>query len=155
MDIRHLHHEMHELADWLADEIMGDAETVRRTIEALALTSENDIDGAGVLRLPESVLRSAAFRTATTADIERLIWLRGLDAALIQATGYGLNGGDMIGPALIEEEEFEDWARGYADETGAIRPAWPANHIDWSAAAAELRSDFCEFEYDGETYLIR
>jgi len=32
---------------------------------------------------------------------------------------------------------------------------WPLNHIDWEAAAEELRQDYTTFTCDGMTYLAR
>ena len=33
--------------------------------------------------------------------------------------------------------------------------AWPANHIDWEAAADALLIDYTEVDFAGETYYIR
>lgn len=61
-----------------------------------------------------------------------------------------LNNADS--PTLIADSHFEDYARGYAEEIGAIENdmKWPANHIDWKAAADELQSDYTSVEFDGE-----
>ena len=63
----------------------------------------------------------------------------------------------MRGEALIPEDDFEDYARQLADDIGAIDSDanWPTCHIDWEAAAADLRMDYTEVEYQGETYLAR
>ena len=58
---------------------------------------------------------------------------------------------------LIHENNFEDYAREFAEDIGAIDSdsTWPATCIDWERAADELRMDYSEIEYDGETYYYR
>jgi antirestriction protein len=60
-------------------------------------------------------------------------------------------------PTAIPEDEFEDYARELAEDIGALPKdaKWPANHIDWNAAAEELRQDYRSVEFDGVTYLVR
>ena len=61
------------------------------------------------------------------------------------------------GVTFIRDSYFEDYARELADDIGAIDvdPKWPANHIDWEAAADELRQDYTECEIRGDSYLYR
>ena len=61
------------------------------------------------------------------------------------------------GITLINDAYFEDYAREYAEDVGAINrdTAWPANCIDWEQAADELRMDYSEVELDGVTYYFR
>lgn len=50
------------------------------------------------------------------------------------------------------------WAREYANEIGAIKAfglEWPYTHIDWEAAANELKQDFVEVTFGDETYFGR
>lgn len=58
---------------------------------------------------------------------------------------------------IIHDSHFKEYAREYAEETGVIDPGavWPACHIDWDAAADELRSDHTEITFDGVTYWLR
>ena len=58
---------------------------------------------------------------------------------------------------MIEEACFEDYAREFAADTGAVEDSfrWPANHIDWEAAAAQLRMDYTEVTYEGQPWLVR
>jgi antirestriction protein len=60
-------------------------------------------------------------------------------------------------PTAIPEDEFEEYAQELAEEIGALPKdaKWPANHIDWHAAANELRVDYRTVEFDGVTYLVR
>lgn len=61
------------------------------------------------------------------------------------------------GEALIRDSYFETYAQQLADDIGAIsRDAkWPTNHIDWEAAAEELKQDYTSVDFDGTTYWIR
>lgn len=61
------------------------------------------------------------------------------------------------GMTFIREDDFENYAREYAEEIGAIdnEARWPAQHIDWKAAADSLRMDYAEFTLDGTAYLAR
>jgi hypothetical protein len=58
---------------------------------------------------------------------------------------------------FIDEDDFEEYAQELADDIGATNrnAPWPLNHIDWEAAADELRIDYMEAEYQGTTYLYR
>lgn len=60
-------------------------------------------------------------------------------------------------PTLIHEFYFEDYARQLAEDIGAIdRDAtWPAYHIDWKAAAEDLKQDYVEYEIGAHTYYGR
>lgn len=60
-------------------------------------------------------------------------------------------------PVMVEEAFFEDYAREFAWDVGAVEDsfAWPANCIDWEKAAAQLRIDFNEVEFDGGKWLVR
>ena len=71
--------------------------------------------------------------------------------------GMTLEAADQAGALFIDEDYFEDYARELAEDVGAINSdfEWPCTHIDWSAAADELRSDYTEVEYDGNNYIVR
>ena len=62
-----------------------------------------------------------------------------------------------FGITLINETYFEDYAREEAKDLGAIKDdfGWPANHINWEAAAEELLIDYTSVEFDGVTYYYR
>ena len=61
------------------------------------------------------------------------------------------------GATLIHESHFTDYAQQLAEDIGAIKhdAKWPNNHIDWDAAADELKEDYSEVDFDGETYYVR
>jgi hypothetical protein len=60
------------------------------------------------------------------------------------------------GATLIRESYFTEYAQQLADDIGfSIAQKWPNNHIDWNAAAEELKQDYTEVDFDGVTYLVR
>jgi len=64
----------------------------------------------------------------------------------------------MHGETLIDEDEFTDYAEDLAADLhgdAVTDAAWPFSHIDWEAAADELKQDYSEVEYQGTTYLFR
>lgn len=65
--------------------------------------------------------------------------------------------GFMHGETMIPERDFEDYARQFAEDIGAIPDdaRWPCTCINWTEAADELRMDYSEVEYQGDTYLVR
>ena len=62
-----------------------------------------------------------------------------------------------FGVTLIRDSYFEQYAEEMAGDIGAIDPkaTWPLNHIDWEAAAEELKGDYTSAEFDGVTYWAR
>lgn len=65
--------------------------------------------------------------------------------------------GDWFPRTFIEEEYFPEYAKELAEDIGAA-PAnakWPGNHIDWAAAAHELKNDYTAVEFDNRTYWFR
>jgi uncharacterized protein YlaI len=61
------------------------------------------------------------------------------------------------GASLIRDSYFREYAEELADDIGAIdrNATWPLNHIDWDAAADELKQDYTEVDYDGVSYWVR
>lgn len=64
---------------------------------------------------------------------------------------------DSYDPALIADSYFERYAEELAEDIGAIPhdAQWPANRIDWEAAADDLRMDYTAVTFDGNDYLMR
>lgn len=76
-----------------------------------------------------------------------------LEEAYEEITGYS---GDGDSATLIAEDEFVDHARELADDIHGISDLeWPFSHIDWDAAADDLRMDYSEIEIAGIYYLYR
>ena len=87
--------------------------------------------------------------TMSTDDVARLAALRAVRDEI----------GDEFehGETMVPDDEFEDYAEELAGDLGLIPEdaSWPVRHIDWEAAADELRQDYTEVEFDGVTYLVR
>ena len=61
------------------------------------------------------------------------------------------------GVYFIDEDYFVEYAQELARDIGAIDDTvqWPCYHIDWDAAAEDLKQDYTEVEFDGNNYLVR
>jgi hypothetical protein len=61
------------------------------------------------------------------------------------------------GETLIRDSYFTEYAEEEAYSLGFINreAIWPLNHIDWEAAAEELKNDYTSAEFDGVTYWVR
>ena len=83
-----------------------------------------------------------------------------LVALLGELAGYGGDEqwrGDWYPLTLVRDTYFEKFAQEEAEGLDLVKSdaRWPANHIDWEAAAAELQQDYSSVEFDGETYWYR
>jgi hypothetical protein len=60
-------------------------------------------------------------------------------------------------PTIVEDDDWLDYARRYAEDTGLVEDSWrwPATHINWETAAADLQSDFQPIQIGSETYWVR
>lgn len=70
--------------------------------------------------------------------------------------GCTLESADQNGVYFIDEDYFVEYAKELAYDIGVVSDdlAWPCTHIDWDAAADELRMDYTEVEFDGNSYLV-
>jgi len=71
--------------------------------------------------------------------------------------GMTLEAADQNGLYFIDEDYFVQYAMEFAEDIGVVfdGASWPCTHIDWEAAADELRMNYTEVEYEGNTYLVR
>lgn len=77
-----------------------------------------------------------------------------LEAVIEEGESYSRYWGH--GATLIHEDYFEQYAQDYAEDIGAIGrdTSWPANHIDWEAAAEDLKQDYTEISFGGHNYYV-
>lgn len=63
----------------------------------------------------------------------------------------------LYGVTLVRDSYFEDYAREFAEDIGAINSdaTWPNTCIDWEQAARELRMDYTSIDFDGVDYWAR
>lgn len=60
------------------------------------------------------------------------------------------------GETLIHESHFEDYCRELVDDLGELPKGLPSYIvIDWEATAENLKHDYTEVDFDGETYYLR
>ena len=87
---------------------------------------------------------------ATEGELEELAKLRTLTEEAASSEWED-------GVTLINEDYFEDYAREFASDIGAIQDAmnWPCSCINWERAAEELQMDYTEVDFDGVSYLYR
>ena len=60
------------------------------------------------------------------------------------------------GTPLIRDSHFTEYVKECAEDADAVPPdmPWPLNHIDWEAAAEELKAEYADFDFDGVTYWV-
>jgi len=61
------------------------------------------------------------------------------------------------GATLIRDSYFVDYAEQLAEDIGAVPSdtTWPCYHIDWEAAARDLKMDYTAIDFGGVTYWTR
>lgn len=84
--------------------------------------------------------------------VEEFMRLRDLDEQ-----GQRIASDWTFGETLIREDYFVEYAEDYAGDVGLINEEarWPNNHIDWEAAAEDLKQDYSTVTYGDATYLVR
>lgn len=149
------------------EELEGERESLAEAVtEAEEAVSE--LAAEGIEESPHGVPPGSPALVAACADLvkaqEALAeWDSSEEAAELAALRALAEEGEnyaedwMHGATLIRESYFEDYARDFADDIGAIKRdmAWPCNHIDWAAAADELKTDYTEIDFGGVPYLVR
>lgn len=85
-------------------------------------------------------------------EVEEYAELKALDEA-----GEQYAGDWEYGESMIADDHFEEYAQELAEDIGAVNAEakWPNNHIDWSAAAEELKGDYTAIEFRGKTFWVR
>jgi hypothetical protein len=61
------------------------------------------------------------------------------------------------GETLIHEDYFTKYAEELASDIGAVdrNASWPLNHIDWDAAAEQLKDDYTPVDFYSSTFYVR
>lgn len=68
------------------------------------------------------------------------------------------NGEWEYGVTLIEEDDFEEYCEEELEQCGYFSkdfPQWIKNNIDWEGIAEDMKVDYSEVVYNGNTYLYR
>ena len=92
-----------------------------------------------------------SFPEPTDGEIELYMHIQNVRAELVR------NSGDEEFFTAIADHHFKDYAEDLAHDIGAINRdmSWPLTHIDWSAAADELKQDYAAIDIAGTTYWYR
>lgn len=78
-----------------------------------------------------------------------------IEGLIQEIEGYS---GDRIGDvALYADHYFPEHAKQYADDVHDLerQTRWPFNHIDWRAAADDLKADYTSIEIGSTEYWYR
>jgi hypothetical protein len=162
--------ELESLADVIDGQRYGDAPD----IDAAPDIGGDMIDSRDVIRAVEiyrealmhAGVPAAVLETATNANFDPDEYL-GDDVGKMFETFEKLRDFDkagsdyapdwQYGETAIADSYFTEHAEQLADDIGAVDSdaKWPRNHIDWDAAAAQLKRDYTSIEFDGETYWVR
>ena len=138
----------------LAEEERDDAQT---NLDAM----DGEGEGLGLARVTlneaiDEVQRAQAHLEECQASEE----LAALKELASEAEGYG----DWShGEQLVREDKFEEYAEELASDVASPLyvasyngdAPWPLNHIDWEAAADELKIDYMTVTFAGNYYLMR
>lgn len=62
-----------------------------------------------------------------------------------------------FGETLIDEDDFEEYCEDFVNDCYGLRdiPQLIKNNIDWAGIADDMKQDYSEIEYQGNTYLYR
>jgi hypothetical protein len=134
-----------------ASDVIDSRDIIRR-IETL----NGALEGAGYdlagLTLDAPDFGIAMAEDADGRDLaEELCKLRALEDDADRAADW------KHGVTLIRDSYFETYAEEFADDIGATdrNATWPLNHINWTSAANELKTDYFSVAFDGVTYWVR
>lgn len=139
-----------------------DVRDIIARFEELESARETIADADGVTEDDKQTEHDAACESAlaewdATEEGAEYLLLKSVLADLCGKGGDHRWRGDWYPVRLIHDSYFEEYAEEMASDIGAINPkaAWPLNHIDWEAAANELKNDYSSFTFDGEEYWTR
>jgi hypothetical protein len=128
-------------------DVVKAAEIYREAVAALgidpdAVDSDLNADGCDDLTDDE------------TALVEQFCKLKAFDEA-----GRNYAADWEFGETCVRDSYFTEYAEELAKDIGAVGgdddAAWPKRHIDWEAAAEELKSDYTSIEFDGVYFWVR
>lgn len=134
-----------------SDDIIDSRDVIRRIEElksALAAVGIEDYDSAtlDLSALPQEI--HGAVEDAVT-ELNALLELEGEAESYCSDWNHGAT--------LIRDSYFEQYAEELATDCGMIsrNARWPNNHIDWKAAANELKGDYTAISFYQSTFWVR
>lgn len=134
-----------------ACELFAELETAAAALESGSAADDAGEFGATIAGLHWFITRDES-GAADDMDEDDREELRALESFADEMAGYCPDW--EHGETLISDHAFTDYARDMAEDCGLIPndAAWPCRHIDWQAAADELRADYTCADFDGVTY---
>jgi len=128
-------------------DIVARLEIFRAAVEMLGVDPDT-VDADFNHGMPEG---SEDWDVERTDIVSEFVALRDLDSELSEVGDWN------FGATLIRESYFTEYAKELADGCGMTdrEAKWPNNHLDWNGAAEELKTDYREVKFNGETYLVR
>lgn len=123
------------------EELEGEVETLREEFDSLP-ENDNGVDF-------DNWVRNQTF--FSSEDYDEYLALKALIEDCDTVSDW------QHGAILINEEYFTEYAQELARDIGAVSgdESWPCTHIDWEAAAGELKCDYTTTEFAGTTYYVR
>lgn len=131
-----------------------------RTLDIEDFLSADYIDSRDIERriedLEDEIIPAEDGTLGAHPDAELNQELEDLRAFRDEASGYSDDW--LYGAQLIADEAFITYTQDYASDVGAVGQAisqWPLMHIDWAAAAEDLKQDYTEVTLRGRDYWVR
>ena len=125
----------------LKQEILNDFLEVFPQYEDMTDTFED-------IRLDEEEIES--WRDNWQTELEVIEDINELENSVGSEWSYGVT--------LIDEDDFQDYCEEFIEDCGYISKDMPmiiSNNIDWTGIADDMKQDYSEIEYQGNTYLYR
>ena len=124
----------------LKEEILNDFLEVFPQYEDITDTFED-------IRLDEEEIES--WRDNWHTELESIEAINELENSVGSEWKYGVT--------LIDEDDFEDYCQEFVEDCGYISKDTPQlikNNIDWSGIADDMKQDYTEVDFRGDTYLF-
>jgi antirestriction protein len=148
-------------------DVIAKIEEILEEIEEMVENENDDFDDIGAVKKLvddadnesekyQNLIRTIESHGNTISELEDLFSdLEPLESFAEEASNYAEDW--EHGATLIRYSYFETYAQELAEDCGMVNSAatWPNNHIDWEAAARDLKQDYTEIDFDGVSYFVR
>ena len=159
LDTRDLQEELEELENLkagheLAKETLEEAKTALEEYQEKERQNDSDVEQEETILRLEKDIEDAEEELTAAEDALDPDKLRELEE--LQSLQDEIGSEWKHGVQLIPEEDFEAYCQELCEDIGDIPKDMPSYIvIDWEATCNNLRQDYSETEFRGETYLYR